>query len=117
MERRINKRFPELLYANAEFWIKGKHTCKAMNVSNISSGGACLISKKPIEVGSIINLEILDCETGTASEIGGWNKLHGDMVNIRVQGEVLRNEDFAHQFKKSGHVAVKFQSPVHIHCV
>ena len=116
MERRINKRFDELLYANAEYWIRGQHTCKSMNISNISSGGASIMSNRPIEVGSIINLEIVDCETGTASELGGWNKLHGDMVNIRVQGEVLRNENFSLNRQK-GRVAVKFQSPIHIHCV
>jgi hypothetical protein len=116
MERRTNKRYHELLYANAEYWIKGKHTCKSMNISNISSGGASILSNKPIEIGSTINLEIVDCETGTASELGGWNKLHGDMVNIRVQGEVLRNDNFK-QSEPKGRVAIKFHSPIHIHCV
>ena len=101
------------LYAHSRYYDKGKPVDEHMSVVNISRGGACLSFQKPLAIGSILNMEFSDCESGFANQLLEWSKIHGDMVNLRVQGEVLRNEEFDDQFQNH-RIAIKFNSPIHI---
>lgn len=112
-ERRAYERHTLPMTAKTKYYVKGKPLEESLNISNIGRGGLCLCHESEIEVGSIMDIEICDCDSGFVNQLGEWEKVHGDLVNLKVQGEVIRN-DAPTKENNHHHVAVRFNSPIHI---
>jgi hypothetical protein len=112
-ERRVHKRYAMPLSVKAEFYESGEWRSESMKLVNISRGGACIAYQHPLEAGSIVNLEISDCSSGFVNQLGEWSKVHGDLVSLKVQGQVMRNQEHNEEFQHH-YVALQFKSPIKI---
>jgi hypothetical protein len=111
-ERRDYDRHSIPMMATASYLVAGKLTQRRVDLFNLSKGGACLNHSETIAEGTAVDLEISDCTSGFVDQLGIWNKVHGDMVDLHVHGRVLRSENSGNFDHK--HVAVQFNGPIKI---
>lgn len=111
-ERRRQLRYRLPLCVTTEYREQGKLQIEHMSILDMSSEGARLKFTKALAVGMSMELEIVDCDSGFVNQLGAWNKIHGDLVNLKVQAEVLRCERVPGG-DSHFQIAVKFKRPIH----
>lgn len=113
-EEREQKRYNVPLCVTSEFTEKGKLLIEHMSIIDLSSVDAHLKALRAVEAGTAMELEIVDCDSGFVNQFGAWSKIHGDLVNLKVQAEVQRCDPFPGD-EKHWQITVKFRKPIHLY--
>ena len=108
-EQRNSKRFDASLPAQVEYIQAGRAEVQAAELRNISHGGAFIMLNGNADLGTSMDLSILDYENMFGSRLGVGSDQ--DALNLKIMGKVVRVENSGDAGTRCG-VALKFTSPV-----
>lgn len=112
IERRQYERFVLPLAAVVEYRTAGIRHRERVQVSDIAIGGARLPLPHTIEVGSELDLSLVD-ENNHLAQALGLETPDGTPLGFRVNGRIVRRDRNTAQ-KAADHYAVEFLSPLRI---